>query len=127
MGVLAGAIHALATVVFGVDHIVSGVAINLLGAGAGSFLAVRTFTGLQGGGPTVAAAAAAAVPLHPGHRRAAARGLRSPTCGCWDLVGILRAVTTNVNALTIPAVGLLVGSWWVLGAPPSGCAPRWPA
>ncbi len=42
----------LATVVFGVDHIVSGVAINLLGAGAGAYLAVRTFTGLPGGGPT---------------------------------------------------------------------------
>ena len=32
-GVLGGALHALATVVFGVDHIVSGVAINLIAAG----------------------------------------------------------------------------------------------
>ena len=52
LGVVGGAIHALATVIFGVDHIVSGVAINLLGAGAGAYLAVRTFTGMPGGGPT---------------------------------------------------------------------------
>ncbi len=44
--------HALATVIFGVDHIVSGVAINLLGAGAGAYLAVRTFSSMPGGGPT---------------------------------------------------------------------------
>ena len=52
MGAIFGAIHALATVIFGVDHIVSGVAVNLLGAGAAAYLAARTFTGLPGGGPT---------------------------------------------------------------------------
>ncbi len=52
LGLLGGAVHALATVVFGVDHIVSGVAVNLLGAGAGAYLAARTFTGLPGGGQT---------------------------------------------------------------------------
>ena len=46
-------LHALATVIFGVDHIVSGVAINLLGARRRrTFLAVRTFSSLPGGGPT---------------------------------------------------------------------------
>ena len=52
LGVVGGAVHAVATVIFGVDHIVSGVAINLLGLGAGAYLAGRTFTGLPGGGPT---------------------------------------------------------------------------
>jgi simple sugar transport system permease protein len=51
-GMLGGAVHALATVVFGVDHIVSGVAINIIGAGAAKYLAARTFTGTPGGGPT---------------------------------------------------------------------------
>ena len=51
-GMVGGAIHALATVVFGVDHIVSGVAINIIGAGAAKYLAARTFTGTPGGGPT---------------------------------------------------------------------------
>nr|WP_284289919.1 hypothetical protein [Angustibacter aerolatus] len=40
-GVLGGLLHAVATVTFGVDHIVSGVAINLLASGAARFLSDR--------------------------------------------------------------------------------------
>lgn len=121
MGMLGGAIHALATVVFGVDHIVSGVAINLLGAGAGSYLAVRTFTGLPGGGPTQSPALEQ-LPF-----------LSVPGLGDWlqqlensrmwlvaDLAGILRTLTTNVNALTLIAIVLLVGSAWLLWRTPFG-------
>ena len=46
MGVLGGLIHAIATVTFGVDHIVSGVAINIVGLGVAKYLAARFFTGL---------------------------------------------------------------------------------
>lgn len=115
LGVVFGAIHALATVIFGVDHIVSGVAINLLGAGAGSYLAVRTFTGLPGGGPTQSP------PLDQ------LPFLSVPGLGGWllsveqsriwlvaDLAGILRALTTNVNALTLIGVALLIFSGWFL-------------
>src|SRR6478609_6925504 len=52
MGVLGGLIHAVATVTFGVDHIVSGVALNIVGLGVAKYLAARFFTGLPGGGPT---------------------------------------------------------------------------
>ncbi len=38
-GAIGGSLHALATVVFGVDHIVSGVAINIIAAGVAGFLA----------------------------------------------------------------------------------------
>jgi simple sugar transport system permease protein len=115
MGALGGAVHALATVVFGVDHIVSGVAINLLGAGVGSYLAVRTFSGLPSGGPTQSPPLSQ-LPF-----------ISIPGLGGWllqleqsriwlvaDLAGILRAVTTNVNALTVVSVLLLVGSAWLL-------------
>jgi ABC-type uncharacterized transport system permease subunit len=51
-GMLGGALHGLATVVFGVDHIVSGVAINIIAVGITGFLAEAFFTGLPGGGPT---------------------------------------------------------------------------
>ncbi|HNV14810.1 MAG TPA: ABC transporter permease, partial [Dermatophilaceae bacterium] len=51
-GALGGLLHALATVTFGVDHIVSGVAINLLAAGTVRFLSELTFTPSTGGGPT---------------------------------------------------------------------------
>jgi simple sugar transport system permease protein len=121
MGVLGGAIHALATVIFGVDHIVSGVAVNLLGAGAGSYLAVRTFSGLPGGGPTQSP------PLDqlpflsvPGLGDTLLQLEQSRTWLVADLAGILRAVTTNVNVLTVLAVVLLVGSWWLLWRTPFG-------
>lgn len=42
-GGLGGLLHAIATVRFGVDHIVSGVAINLLGAGVARYLNIITF------------------------------------------------------------------------------------
>ncbi|MFC0544368.1 ABC transporter permease [Kutzneria chonburiensis] len=42
-GALGGLLHALATVTFGVNHIVSGVAINLLGAGVAKYLSTLLF------------------------------------------------------------------------------------
>ncbi len=115
LGMVGGAIHALATVVFGVDHIVSGVAINLLGAGAASYLAVRTFTGLPGGGPTQSP------PLEQ-LPFLSVPGISDPLGDLeqkqwWlvsDVAGLLRALLTNVNVLTIIGIGLLVLTWWIL-------------
>ncbi|HEV7722085.1 MAG TPA: ABC transporter permease [Iamia sp.] len=42
-GAAGGLLHAIATVGFGVDHIVSGVAINILGAGIAQFLNLEWF------------------------------------------------------------------------------------
>ena len=44
-GMIGGLLHAVATVSFGVDHIVSGVAVNLIGAGVATFLAEAVFRG----------------------------------------------------------------------------------
>lgn len=52
LGAVGGLIHAVATVVFGVDHIISGVAINIIALGATQYLAALTFVGLPGGGQT---------------------------------------------------------------------------
>ena len=53
LGVLGGAagalVHAIATVSFGVNQIVSGVAINILAGGVARFLSVVAFTGAGGG------------------------------------------------------------------------------
>jgi simple sugar transport system permease protein len=121
MGVVGGAIHALATVVFGVDHIVSGVAVNLLGTGAGAFLAVRTFSGLPGGGPTQSP------PLEqlpflsvPGLGDVLLQLEQSRIWLVADVAGILRAVTTDVNVLTVISVLLLVLTWWLLWRTPFG-------
>ncbi|MEW6058818.1 MAG: ABC transporter permease [Actinomycetota bacterium] len=50
-GTLGALIHAVATVTFGVNQIVSGVAINILAGGVARFLSVIAFTG-HGGGAT---------------------------------------------------------------------------
>src|SRR3954470_4942484 len=50
MGAAGGIVHAVATVTFGVDHIVSGVAINILGLGVTQYLSVIAFEGTRGGG-----------------------------------------------------------------------------
>ncbi len=50
-GVIGGALHAVATVTFGVDHIISGVAINILATGAARYLAGVFFTGERGRWP----------------------------------------------------------------------------
>jgi len=121
LGVVGGAVHALATVIFGVDHIVSGVAINLLGLGAGAYLAVRTFSSLPGGGPTQS-------PPLPQLPFISIPGLSDwlgqvEETGIWlvsDIAGVLRAVTTNLNVLSIIAVLLLVLSWWILWHTPFG-------
>lgn len=44
-GLLGGLLHALATVTFGIDHIVSGVAINLIAPGVTRFLSAEVFVG----------------------------------------------------------------------------------
>jgi ABC-type uncharacterized transport system permease subunit len=47
-GALGGLLHAVATVTFGVDHVVSGVAINIIALGVTRYLATAVFTGQPG-------------------------------------------------------------------------------
>lgn len=49
-GLIGGLLHAVMTVIFGVDHIISGVAINIVALGITGYLAESWFTGLPGGG-----------------------------------------------------------------------------
>ncbi|MDH4116519.1 MAG: ABC transporter permease [Acidimicrobiia bacterium] len=51
-GLIGGALHALATVTFKIDHIVSGVAINIIGAGMGRFLSTVFYVGRTDAGVT---------------------------------------------------------------------------
>jgi simple sugar transport system permease protein len=115
MGVLGGLIHAVATVTFGVDHIVSGVAINIIGLGIAKYLAARFFTGLPGGGPTQSPPVKDLPSFTlPG----VSDGLLTVEKHHWflvsDLASVLRALCTNLSVLTIIAVLLFVGTWWVL-------------
>ena len=115
MGVLGGLIHAVATVTFGVDHIVSGVAINIIGLGVAKYLAARFFNGLPGGGPTQSPPLGELPDFTvPG----ISDGLGTVERKGWffvsDLAAVLRAVCTNLSALTIIAVLLFVATWWIL-------------
>jgi simple sugar transport system permease protein len=49
-GMIGGLVHAVAVVKFNIDHIISGVAINILAFGAMRFLSELTFLGHEGGG-----------------------------------------------------------------------------
>ncbi|WP_427383640.1 ABC transporter permease [Janibacter sp. G56] len=114
-GVVGGAVHAVATVYFGVDHIVSGVALNIIALGVAKYLASRFFSDLPGGGPTQS----------PPLDRLPAFTLPgvSPALGdleakeiffVSDLAGVLKALCTNLNVLTIIAVLLFVATYVIL-------------
>ncbi|MEJ7772835.1 MAG: ABC transporter permease [Geodermatophilaceae bacterium] len=115
LGAVGGLIHAIATVSFGVDHIVSGVAINILGLGATQYLAAVAFEGVPGGGSTQSPAVpdlpAVTVP-------GVADRLGAIADNQWffisDLAALLRALTNNVSVLTIIAVLLMIGTYLVL-------------
>ena len=51
-GILGGLLMSLATTTFGVDHIVAGVAINLIAPGIARFMASELFVDVQGGSVT---------------------------------------------------------------------------
>ena len=115
MGVLGGLIHALATVTFGVDHIVSGVAINIIGLGVAKYLAARFFNGLPGGGPTQSPPIKELPDFTiPGVSDGLATLERKHWFFVSDLAAVLRAVCTNLSVLTILAVLLFVATWWIL-------------
>jgi simple sugar transport system permease protein len=114
-GVVGGAIHAVATVVFGVDHIVSGVALNIIGAGLAKYLAARFFTGMEGGGPTQSPPLPTLPTVSlPWLSDALGDLEQQDIFFVSDLAGILRGLVTNVSVLTIIAVLLFVATAWVL-------------
>jgi simple sugar transport system permease protein len=113
-GALGGLLHALATVTFGVDHIVSGVAITILATGAGRYLSQLAFKGLPGGGVTQSPP----VPELPRWNVPGISALDGLERKHWfllsDLAGILRGTLTEVSALTVLAVLLVPLTFWVL-------------
>jgi simple sugar transport system permease protein len=121
MGAAGGLLHAIATVTFGVDHIVSGVAINILGLGVTQFLSVTAFEGVRGGGESQS-------PPIANIREVSLPGIGEPLLELErrhlfllsDLAGILRGITVGVSLLTVVAILLLIGSFYVLWRTPFG-------
>ena len=114
-GMVGGAIHAVATVVFGVDHIVSGVAINIIGYGAAKYLAARTFTGTPGGGPTQSPSLGTLPTISiPGLSPGLVSLEHKQIFFVSDAAAILGAFVTNLSSVTLIALALVALTWWVL-------------
>ncbi|MFV0134021.1 ABC transporter permease [Streptomyces sp. HMX87] len=120
-GALGGLLHAIVTVTFKVNHIVSGVAINILALGATRYLAPLAFEGHRGGtakqSPPVESLGHFTVP-------GLSDALRSLNDQGWflisDIAGLLGGLVTDVSWLTVIAVALVPASWWVLWRTPFG-------
>jgi ABC-type uncharacterized transport system permease subunit len=113
-GSLGGLLHAIATVTFGVNHIVSGVAINLLGAGLTKYLSTLIFLPLSNNprqSPPVQSFdtfSAAGLGDWLGELEAGQLLFIS------DVAGILRGLVTGVSPLTMIAILLLPLSYFLL-------------
>jgi ABC-type uncharacterized transport system permease subunit len=121
LGAFGGLVHAVATVTFGVDHIISGVAITLVAPGLTLFLAKLYFAKVPGGGqkqsPPISDVSRVSVP-----------GLSSVLGGLeskhWffvsDIAGVLRGLITNLSLLSLLAVVLFIITGYVLWRTPFG-------
>jgi len=115
LGMLGGLIHAVATVVFGVDHIISGVAVNIIALGATQYLAGLTFSGLPGGGqtqsPRLGSVGSITIdPLSDGLGNLEQRDIFFVS----EVAALLRALVTNMSWLVILAVLLFVATYFAL-------------
>lgn len=120
-GMLGGLLHAITTVTFGVNHIVSGVAINILALGLTQYLSKITFADVKGG------TAVQSPNLDPLQR------ITVPGLSDWmitlndkhwffvsDLGGIVAGLVTDISLLTIISLLLVPLSYWVLWHTPFG-------
>jgi general nucleoside transport system permease protein len=119
-GALGGLLHALATVTFGVDHVVSGVAINILAAGIVRFLSELFYTdNPAGGGVTQSPPVSSKPPSFSLPVLSSGPDLLGDLeQKHWFLVsdaaGVLRGVTSGVAIVTILAVLLIPVTYLLL-------------
>jgi simple sugar transport system permease protein len=124
-GALGGLLHALATVTFGVDHVVSGVAINLLAGAAGAgglsrFLSELYYTDNPAGGgvtqsPTLSSSPPEfSVPVLSSGPDLLGDLEQKHWFLLSDLAGMLRGVTSGVGVLTILALLLIPATYLLL-------------
>lgn len=125
-GMLFGLLMSLATTTFGVNHIVAGVAINLLAPGIARFMASELFEGTQGGSVTSSPGnkgdiGAFTVPFLSGGDLF---GWQSPDILGWieergwfmlaDAAGLARGLTTSVSWDVVLTIALFFGIAYLL-------------
>lgn len=125
-GAIGGIIHAVATVRFNVDHVISGVALNLLAAGGMRYMSELVFVGKKGGGISQSPPRKSAIPTFDVPFLAGGRvfGWKSPDMlgsienKHWfvisDLAGILRGFAFGMSWATLVALCLVPLTAWVL-------------
>ena len=126
-GSLIGLLHALATVRFNVNHVVSGIAINILAAGATEYLSIIFFKGQKGGGESQSPTGKGGygefdMPFLTGGRIGS---WRSPDILGWierkhdlpllpDLAGFARGLLSDVYVPTLLAIALVPLTGYIL-------------
>ncbi|GGM32043.1 ABC transporter permease [Dactylosporangium sucinum] len=113
-GAVGGLVHAVATVTFGVDHIISGVAMTILAPGLARYLSFLAWSDTPGAGatqsPTAQRLPRVSVPFVDD-----LAGLeRKQWFLLSDVAGVLRGLLVDVSIVTILAVLLIPLSWWLL-------------
>ncbi|MEV0979300.1 ABC transporter permease [Streptomyces sp. NPDC049915] len=114
-GALGALLHAIATVTFNVNHIVSGVALNILAVGLTRYLSKFTFDGVPQGSskqsPPIDSLGTFSIP-------GLSDALVTLNGKHWflisDIAGLLGGLVTNLSPLTVIAVALVPVTWWVL-------------
>ena len=124
-GALGGLVHAVATVTFGVDHIISGVAINVTAPGVTRFLSSEILVGYDGGSITQS-------PLTPGVGKFTFPflaggdlfGWQSPDILGWvtdknwffvsDVTGLSRGLVAQLSLATMIAFALVPVTAWLV-------------
>ncbi len=124
-GAIGGLVHAIATVTFGIDQIVSGVAINILAAGVARFLSVIHFAPI-GGGANQSPRIPGGIPrltapvlsggevfgVETPNLFGSLAGTNIPLISEIGAIGL--AFTRNVSALTVIALLLVPTFWFIL-------------
>ena len=125
MGALGALLHAIATVGFGVDHVVSGVAINIIAAGLARYLSTILYKNGTWVGPSqspdIESISVNGLPILSGGHYF---GWNSPdlfgaiAAKKWflisDIFAILRGLTGDVSYVTAIAIALVPLSYWFL-------------
>jgi len=124
-GAVGALVHAIATVTFGVDHVVSGVAINIIAAGLVRYLSTLMYKGGSWPGPSqsppIEQIPVNGLPVLSGGRFF---GWQSPDVLTWiseknwffvsDVSSVLRGLTGDLSYVTIVAIAFVPLAYFIL-------------
>jgi simple sugar transport system permease protein len=131
-GMMGGLVMSVATTTFGVNHIVAGVAINLIAPGVARFMASELFVGVQGGSVTSSPGNSGSMGSFtmPFLSGGDLFGWTTPDILGWfedtgwfmiaDAAGFLKGMTTGITWDVMIAVGLFFGMAYFLWHTPLG-------